>query len=104
MNLEELSANLGLEKDEYLELLEIMVDSGSQDMERLKQAVDSGNAEEAAKAAHSLKGAAANLGLMELSSVAKEMEEKAKAGEIQELSARLQVLADKLHEVSSLVG
>ena len=104
MNLEELSANLGLEKDEYVELLEIMLDSGLQDVERLKRATGSGDSEEAAKAAHSLKGAAANLGLLALSEVAKEMEQKAKEGVMKEVAGRIGLLEQKLQEVSSLIA
>lgn len=104
MNLEQLSANLGLDKEEYLELLEIMLESGFQDMERLKQATDRGDPEGAAKAAHSLKGAAANLGLMDLSEVAKEMEHKAREGALEEVSRTMELLEKKLQEVANLIA
>ncbi|RLB86869.1 MAG: hypothetical protein DRH15_00405, partial [Deltaproteobacteria bacterium] len=61
MNLEELSSNLGLEKEDYLELLELLVGTGTQDINTLKEAVAANDADRAAKAAHSLKGATANL-------------------------------------------
>ena len=65
MKIKELAENLGLKEDEYLEILELFIDIGMADIEKLSSAIEESNAEEAAQAAHSLKGASGNLGLME---------------------------------------
>jgi HPt (histidine-containing phosphotransfer) domain-containing protein len=78
MNLKELSENLGLEQDEYLELLDLLIHTGRSDLVRLQAAISRGDLDEATQAAHSLKGAAANLGLVRLSEAAKKVEEQAR--------------------------
>lgn len=104
MNLEQLSSNLGLEKEDYLELLELLVGTGTQDISALKEAVATNDADRAAKAAHSLKGAAANLGLMDLSEMAKQVEMKAKQGALQGVEEKIDALQAKLNEVAILAS
>ncbi len=104
MNIQELSDNLGLDKEDYLELLELMVSSGGEDLDRLQSALETGDAETAAKAAHSLKGATANLGLTDLSEVAKEVELSAKSGTLQGLTEKVEILGQKLQELATLVS
>jgi len=78
MNFKKLAKNLGLEEDEFLEFVELFVEVGTSDLDKLQTAIAEGSAESAANAAHSLKGAAGNLGLIELYEIAKEIEEKAR--------------------------
>ncbi|MBW1730093.1 MAG: Hpt domain-containing protein [Deltaproteobacteria bacterium] len=104
MNLEELSANLGLDKEDYLELIELLIESGNQDLANLRQALAQNDPETAAKAAHSLKGAAANLGLTELSELAKEAELQAKQGTLQGMEEKIQALKGRLDQVAELAS
>ena len=104
MNIEQLSSNLGLEKEDYLELLELLIGSGEEDINRLKQAVATNDADGAAKAAHSLKGAAANLGLMDLSEIAKQAEMQAKQGLLSGIEEKIEALQAKLGEVAALAS
>ena len=104
MNLEELSSNLGIEKEDYIELLELLVGTGTQDINTLKEAVLANDANRAAKAAHSLKGAAANLGLTDLSEMAKQAEMQAKQGILQGLEEKINALEAKLNEVAALAS
>ncbi|HDG98015.1 MAG TPA: Hpt domain-containing protein [Desulfobacterales bacterium] len=104
MNLEELSSNLGLEKEDYLELLELLVSTGTQDINTLKEAVAANDADRAAKAAHSLKGATANLGLMDLSELARQAEMQAKQGTLQGIEEKIEALQAKLNEVATLAS
>jgi len=103
MNIRELAENLGLEEDEYLELLELFIDTGMVDIEKLRSAVKEGNAEKAAQAAHSIKGASGNLGLMEIYDVARKSEEEARnnsLGELAESAQKLQKQLDSLAEAA----
>jgi len=77
MNFGKLAEDLGLEREEYLELIELFIETSMSDLDKLQSAIKEVNAEKAANAAHSLKGAARSIGLMELSETAKEIEEKA---------------------------
>ena len=78
MYLKELGANLGLEKDEFIELVRILVTSATSDIEKLKQAYKDGNAQHVVEAAHSLNGASGNLGFSDFSRIAKTAEDNAR--------------------------
>ncbi|MEA1991930.1 MAG: Hpt domain-containing protein [Thermodesulfobacteriota bacterium] len=100
MNFRELAENLGLEEDEYLELINLFVEVGTTDMDKLQSAIDEGKAEDAAKAAHSLKGASGNLGLMEFAQIAKEIEEKGRSGQLEGTAEATQALKDRLKAIA----
>jgi len=102
MNIKELAENLGLEEDEYLELLELFIDVGMADIEKLRSAIEEGNAEEAAQAAHSLKGASGNLGLMEIYDVALKSEEEARNNSLNGLDESVQTLKGQLDSLAEV--
>ena len=102
MNIKELAENLGLEEDEYLELLELFIDVGMADIEKLRSAIEEGNAEEAAQAAHSLKGASGNLGLMEIYDVALKSEEEARNNSLNGLAESVQTLKGQLDSLTEV--
>jgi len=104
MNFGELAKNLGLEEEEYLELIELFIETSMSDLNQLHSAIEEGSAEKAAKAAHSLKGAAINLGLIELSEIAKEIEEKACNDQLEKTAEAAQALQEKLDIIVDLVG
>jgi len=96
MNLKELATELEMDQDEILELLEIFVESSASDLDRLQKAIDEGDQKQAADAAHSIKGASANLGFMEIFSVAKNIEQKARDNRLDALSDEVVVIRDRL--------
>ncbi len=76
MNFTALAENLGLEQDEYTELVELFVETGKPQLIELRGAVKEQDGESIRKIAHSLKGASGNLGLMEISQEARKIEEQ----------------------------
>jgi len=96
MNFKELAENLGLEEEEYLELIELFIETGMSDLGTLSSAIKEKNAEKAANAAHSLKGATSNLGLMELYEAAMKIEEGILNNRLEETAEDVQVLKEKL--------
>ena len=102
MNFKELAENLGLEEDEYMELIELFIETGRSDLDKIRSAIEEGNGEEAANAAHSIKGAAGSLGLMEISEIAKEIEREARNGRLDEIAGSAQALKEKLDEIAEL--
>ncbi|MBW2096438.1 MAG: Hpt domain-containing protein [Deltaproteobacteria bacterium] len=102
MNINELAENLGLEPDEYMEILELLVDSGKADIASLEQAIAANDAEGVVKAAHSLKGASANLGLMDLSETARDIEFKGREQDLADIGEKIQVLKAKFAPVIEL--
>jgi len=102
MNIKELAENLGLEEDEYLEILELFIDTGMADIEKLSSAIEEGNTEEASQAAHSLKGASGNLGLMEIYDVALKSEEAARNNSLDGLAESVQTLKEELNSLAEV--
>jgi len=96
MDFKELAENVGVEEEEYLELIELFIETGMSDLDTLYSAIEEGNGEEAANAAHSLKGAASNLGLMELYEAAKKIEEGILNNRLEETAEDAQALKEKL--------
>ena len=64
------------------ELLELFRDSSASDLAKIKQGVDGLNPTEVADAAHSIKGAAASLGIEGIRIVAADIEKNGRAGEL----------------------
>ena len=102
MNLRELAENLGLEQEEYLELIGLFIETGISDLDKLRSATEEGSAEKAASAAHSLKGAAGSLGLMELYEAAKRIEKQARNDRLEGTAEDAQALKEKLDEIAGL--
>jgi len=96
MNFKELAENVGVEEEEYLELIELFIETGMSDLDTLYSAIKEKNAEKAANAAHSLKGAASNLGLMELYEAAMKIEEGILNNRLEETAEDAQALKEKL--------
>ncbi|MBW1670031.1 MAG: Hpt domain-containing protein [Deltaproteobacteria bacterium] len=103
MNIKELAENIGLEKEEYLELVELFVETGKSDMDKLQSAIDEKNVEKVATASHSLKGASGNLGFEEIFEVAKKINDEALEGSLKGTPESAQVLKEKLNAIASLL-
>jgi HPt (histidine-containing phosphotransfer) domain-containing protein len=63
MNLKELGESLGLDEEEYLEMIDLFFESGGGDLKKIEAAVADGDAARGYAASHSLKGSAGSLGL-----------------------------------------
>ncbi|MCF8144150.1 MAG: Hpt domain-containing protein [Deltaproteobacteria bacterium] len=75
MNFKQLAENLGLEEDEYLELARRLIQTCRSDLTRIESAARDRNAGDIAGWPHSIKGAAGNLGLMEIHDLAAQGEQ-----------------------------
>jgi HPt (histidine-containing phosphotransfer) domain-containing protein len=103
MNLKELGLELGLEQDEIRELLVIFIETSESDIDKLQQAVVEGDAKRAADAAHSIKGASANLGFMDIFSVAKNLEQKARENSLEDLTDEVLIIKDRLSKIEKSI-
>ncbi|HEA65699.1 MAG TPA: Hpt domain-containing protein [Desulfobacterales bacterium] len=103
MNFRELAKSLELEDEEYLELVELFIETGTSDLDKFESAIEAGDANAAADAAHSLKGAAGGLGLTALFELAKEAEQKTRNGFMEEIAYLSRSLKTKLDEIASLI-
>ena len=103
MNLENLAEELGLEKDEFLEVAELYVETCASDFHKLQSAIDDENARLAAEAAHSIKGASGNLGFARAQAAAEKIEIQARQGSLAGIAATAELLRKELDQVKSLV-
>jgi HPt (histidine-containing phosphotransfer) domain-containing protein len=78
MDYKALASNLGLEENEYFEMLDLFVEVSLSDINRLEAGLKEANSEGVLEAAHSIKGAAINLGLKEFADLAMAVEMKAR--------------------------
>jgi HPt (histidine-containing phosphotransfer) domain-containing protein len=96
MNVKELSENLGLEEEEFLDLVDFFVETSASDLTDLSKALEAGDAEEVVKASHSLKGAAGNLGFQDIYKSAKLIEMNARQGILEGSKEAVTSLREKL--------
>lgn len=92
MNIKEMGEKIGLDEEDYAELLELFFESGGADLAKLKAAIGEGSAEQAHEAAHSLKGSSGGLGLDKVFDLTKAIDDKAREGIIDGLNE----MTDKL--------
>lgn len=92
MDFEVLASRLGLDKEDFLELSELYITTTQADLDKIRRAMADGNAKDAAAAAHSIKGAAGNLGFEDMAELAKIMEFKGKDGSLEGFDAHVSEL------------
>jgi HPt (histidine-containing phosphotransfer) domain-containing protein len=103
MNFKELGENLGLDEDEYRELVELFVDTGSAEFERLKTGIAANDKDTMVRSAHTIKGAAGNLGLMEIHEEAKKIEHLISQGRTDDLDQAMQILEKMIQGIGAFV-
>ena len=104
MNLSKISKELGLEEDEYLELVEVFIETSKSDIKNLQSAINNKNMELIARIAHSLKGAAMNLGLDYFLKLAHTIEKTAHNGKLEEIAKTAEIFQEKLDNTGDFFG
>jgi HPt (histidine-containing phosphotransfer) domain-containing protein len=84
------------------ELLTLFKDSAAADLEQLRQAITAGDASGVIRAAHSLKGASASLGIEGIRELAMVMESDAREGSIAVAQGRVEEMCELLALVQVL--
>lgn len=82
MNLKEIAESLGLDEDEYGQMIDLFFESGGADLKKLEAAVAKSNAKQGHAASHSLKGSAGSLGLMVLYEKTTLIDDKLREGDL----------------------
>jgi HPt (histidine-containing phosphotransfer) domain-containing protein len=104
MDINACAENLGLEKEELMELLILFVETAHVDLDKLQTALSEMDANQAMAAAHSIKGAAANLGLTALYEAAKDVEHLARREELMRIPPQVNRLRGEIEIVAALAG
>ena len=82
MDFKGLGENLGLEEDEYIEMLELFIESGGEDLGNLEAAIKEGDVEKAHEASHSIKGSSGSLVLDTIYDLAKSIDNILRVGKL----------------------
>ena len=91
----------GDDEEMLAELLELLCSSAASDIEKIKVAMDAGDPVGMGNGAHSIKGAAASLGIDQIAKLAESME---KAGRSGDLAGAVELLAPLSALVKELVN
>lgn len=95
MEFEKLAQSLGLDLEDIRELFELYVETTTTDLAELKGAIEANDAQLAHSKAHSIKGASGNLGLDEMYSLAKKIDDRARENSLDGLEGLIQALEQK---------
>jgi len=101
MKLKELAENLEIDADEFLEMMRLFLETSASDLNQCQSGIDEGNSEKVITATHSIKGAAINLGLVEIYEVAKETERKARENQLDRATEGVMILQEKLDQIAA---
>lgn len=99
MNFEKLAVEIGFEKEEYMELIELFINTTTSDIDKLKTAINNSDFNTAEKTAHSIKGAASSLGLTEIANEAKKIEYTAKPGLTDTTALSAEILEKMVNDI-----
>ena len=100
MDISLIAEDLGLDEKDYLELLDLFLATSRGDLETLAAAIAAGDCAQGSFAAHSLKGAAGNIGLAEFSDTARFIEEVTRRGSFDGVAEAAQVLRNSLEHLA----
>ncbi len=103
MNFKALGQKIGLEEDEYRELVELFMETGMADYDRLKVAFEAGDAQQVARSAHTIQGAAGNMGIMNVREVAKRIELAAGENQLGSVAGEVDGLKGLFDEIARFV-
>ncbi|NNG01937.1 MAG: Hpt domain-containing protein [Desulfobacteraceae bacterium] len=104
MDFKVLGDNLGLEEDEFRELAELFVETGRDDFIKLNDAISNKDTDQIRTTAHTLAGAAGNLGLMDIHEPAKKIEMDAINNREDDLASLAAVVKERMDELESFVN
>lgn len=96
MDFKELGSRLGIDEEDFLELVELFVTTSLGDIDKIKVGFERNNAADAAAASHSIKGAAGNLGFDSIFELAKSMEMQAKQGSLDNFDSYIKDLESQV--------
>ena len=99
MDINSLSESIGIDVDTYLMILTMFYEKTIEDMDAIETAVHECKSDQAARGAHSIKGAAGTLALDDISDLAKEIEEKGREDLLEEIPPLMSLLREKIKPV-----
>ncbi|MDI7260913.1 MAG: Hpt domain-containing protein [Thermodesulfobacteriota bacterium] len=96
MNLKESAKKLELEEEELLELVDLFLKTTSSELTELQSALEKKGFPVAERMAHSIKGAAGSLGLMDIHDAAKGIEMALRENHLTDINGCILMIREKL--------
>ncbi len=103
MNLKELGNRLEIDEEECREFLALFKKTALAELTNLTQALKAQEISSVERIAHSIKGAAALLGLNEIHESAKRAERMAQMNRLDEIEADLQIIRDRIAKIEEVL-
>jgi HPt (histidine-containing phosphotransfer) domain-containing protein len=100
MKLKELAENLEMEVDEFLEIMELFLETSAFDLNQLEAGIEEGDGQRVIIAAHSIKGAAVNLGLLEIYEAARKTEMEARENNLNGATVAARAIKEKIDQIT----
>lgn len=92
MDFKELGSRLGIDEEDFIELVELFVTTSLSDIEKIKNGITQNKPDDVAAASHSIKGASGNMGFDDIFTLAKDMEMQAKKGSLENFDSYIKDL------------
>lgn len=99
MDFKNLADHLGIDEQDFIELAELFVSTTQNDIIKIENSLAAEDAKGVASAAHSIKGAAGNMGFAALADIAKTMEMEAKDSNLKNMEKWLTRLNQELEPI-----
>ena len=94
---------LGLDLDEYLELIQLFLETGKNDLNGLGDAVSANDIQTIVERSHSLKGASGNLGINEIYEIARDIEARARNNSFEGINESVMQIKENFKEIVNLL-
>jgi HPt (histidine-containing phosphotransfer) domain-containing protein len=100
MKLKESAENLEMGVDEFLEMIELFLETSASDLDQWQSGIDEGDGNKIMMAAHSIKGAAISLGLVDIYEVAKNTEMEARENNLNGAAVAATAIKEKMKQIA----
>jgi HPt (histidine-containing phosphotransfer) domain-containing protein len=103
MNFKVQAEKMGLDEDEYVEIVDLFIKTTTDNLRQLRSAVETGDTSKIREEAHSLKGAALNLGFLEICEIVERIGKRARENSWQGLPADIEVIQGRIDRIEDLL-
>ena len=104
MRIVELARNLGLERDDYISLMRVFLQTTTGDLDELDTALEENDLVRGSEIAHHIRGASINLGLQKIAEAARATELSAKRNGLEAAIAAARSIRAELQSTSRTIG
>lgn len=103
MNLKVQAEKMGLDEDEYVEILDLFIKTTADNLRQMRSAIETGDQSTIRQETHSLKGAALNLGFWEICEGVERIAKGVRENSWQGLSAEVEVIQGRIDWIAGLL-